>query len=123
MPDLEVIRGRAHDRGVDVLAPVLDLKLARHLGLHGKNVLAASAYLDKEKVGERALFCLDADTGSVKWQAPLRLNPWGGPSVQGDLVVVSGSTEAAIRMKLIDRPRRIRDSMAVTRRCDSAAPA
>jgi outer membrane protein assembly factor BamB len=55
-------------------------------------VLAASAFLDKEKVGERALFCLDARTGEQKWRAALAVNPWGGPSVQGKLVVVSGSS-------------------------------
>jgi outer membrane protein assembly factor BamB len=58
----------------------------------GTRVLAASAYLDKEQTGERGLFCLDARTGSVQWRSPLRINPWGGPSVTGDLVVVAGST-------------------------------
>jgi outer membrane protein assembly factor BamB len=55
-------------------------------------VLAASAFLDKEKLGERALFCLDAKSGKELWKAPLAINPWGGPSVQGDVIVVSGST-------------------------------
>src|SRR5438270_5718309 len=32
----------------------------------GDRVLAASAYLDHEKVGDRALLCLDAKTGEVK---------------------------------------------------------
>ena len=31
-------------------------------------------------------------TGKELWQAPLTLNPWGGPSVQGDTVVVTGSS-------------------------------
>src|SRR5207244_561537 len=52
----------------------------------------ASAYLDKEKLGDRAMYCLDAKTGDIRWKTPLKLNPWGGPSVAGDLVVVSGST-------------------------------
>jgi outer membrane protein assembly factor BamB len=55
-------------------------------------VLVASAFLDKEKVGERALFALDAKTGAVKWRRPLKYNPWGGPSVVGKTVVVGGST-------------------------------
>lgn len=55
-------------------------------------VLVASAFLDKEKEGSRALYCLDAKDGKVLWDAPLAINPWGGPSVQGDTVVVSGST-------------------------------
>jgi outer membrane protein assembly factor BamB len=58
----------------------------------GKSVLVASAYLDKEQAGDRALYCLDRDTGSIRWRAPLKLNPWGGPAVLGDLVVVSGSS-------------------------------
>lgn len=58
----------------------------------GDRVLAASAYLDKEMVGDRALFCLDAKTGKQKWKEKLTVNPWGGPSVQGEVVVVSGST-------------------------------
>jgi outer membrane protein assembly factor BamB len=58
----------------------------------GDKVLVASAFLDKEKVGDRALICLDAKTGDVKWRAPLKLNPWGGPSVIGETIVVSGST-------------------------------
>jgi outer membrane protein assembly factor BamB len=55
-------------------------------------VLATSAYLDKEKVGERALFCLDAKTGNELWKVPLSINPWGGPSVQNGAIVVSGSS-------------------------------
>jgi outer membrane protein assembly factor BamB len=58
----------------------------------GDKVLAASAYLDREKEGDRALYCLNAKTGAVLWRAPLKVNPWGGPSVEGGLVVVSGST-------------------------------
>jgi outer membrane protein assembly factor BamB len=58
----------------------------------GDKVLVASAFLDKEKVGDRALFCLDARTGDLRWRTPLKLNPWGGPSVLGDVIVVSGST-------------------------------
>jgi outer membrane protein assembly factor BamB len=57
----------------------------------GDKVLVASAFLDKEKVGDRALFGLDAKTGEKKWRTPLTLNPWGGPSVLGDVAVVTGS--------------------------------
>ncbi len=58
----------------------------------GDKVLCASAFLDKEGVGDRALFCLDAKTGKVVWRAPLKLNPWGGPSILGDTVIVTGGT-------------------------------
>jgi outer membrane protein assembly factor BamB len=60
----------------------------------GDKVLVASAYLDLEKVGSRALYCLDAKTGKELWHAPLAINPWGGPSVSGDTVVVTGSSIA-----------------------------
>ncbi len=55
-------------------------------------VFVASAYLDKEKHGDRAVFCLDAKDGKQLWRAPLGVNPWGGPTVAGDLVVVGGCT-------------------------------
>jgi outer membrane protein assembly factor BamB len=58
----------------------------------GDKVLAASTYLDQEKIGDRALFCLDAATGKVLWRTPLKFNPWGGPAVAGDTVIVSGGT-------------------------------
>jgi outer membrane protein assembly factor BamB len=57
----------------------------------GDRVLAASAYLDNEKVGDRALYALDAKTGEVKWRTALALNPWGGPTVSGDTIIVGGS--------------------------------
>ncbi len=58
----------------------------------GKQVLVASAFLDKEKVGDRAVFSLDTTTGEEGWRAPLTVNPWGGASVDGDTVIVTGST-------------------------------
>jgi outer membrane protein assembly factor BamB len=59
----------------------------------GDRVLVATAYLDREKVGDRAVYCLDAASGKkVHWRQALKLNPWGGPSVSGKTVVVGGST-------------------------------
>jgi outer membrane protein assembly factor BamB len=55
-------------------------------------VLVCTSYLGKEQAGERALYCLDAATGETVWKQPLALNPWGGASVLGDAVVVTGST-------------------------------
>lgn len=55
-------------------------------------VLVSSAFLDKEKVGDRSLICLDAASGKQVWKKGLKLNPWGGASVAGDTVVVSGSS-------------------------------
>jgi outer membrane protein assembly factor BamB len=54
-------------------------------------VLAASAYLDDDKTGERALFCLKPDDGSILWKTPLKLNPWAGPTV-GPYVLVGSSS-------------------------------
>jgi outer membrane protein assembly factor BamB len=58
----------------------------------GERVLVCSAFLDKEKTGDRAVYCLDAKTGKEIWRQPTPLNPWGGASVLGNLVVVAGST-------------------------------
>ncbi|HEX3313235.1 MAG TPA: PQQ-binding-like beta-propeller repeat protein [Gemmataceae bacterium] len=58
----------------------------------GGKVLVATAFLDKEQLGERAIYALEADTGKTAWKKALKLNPWGGPSVVGDTVIVTGST-------------------------------
>jgi outer membrane protein assembly factor BamB len=58
----------------------------------GNRVLAASAGLDLEKVGDRAMLCLDAATGATLWRTPLPLNPWAGPSVAKDTVVIGCSS-------------------------------
>ena len=58
----------------------------------GNRVLAASAYIDDDKVGKRVLVCLNAADGSVLWQTPLKVNPWAGPTVAGDLVLVGCSS-------------------------------
>jgi outer membrane protein assembly factor BamB len=57
----------------------------------GGKVLAASAFLDEERVGKRALFCLDAKTGDILWDAPIKHNAWAGPTVAGETVVVGSS--------------------------------
>jgi outer membrane protein assembly factor BamB len=54
-------------------------------------VLAASAYLDDEKEGERALVCLKASDGEVLWKIPLKLNPWAGPTVGSYILVACSS--------------------------------
>jgi len=54
-------------------------------------VLAASAYLDDEKEGERALVCLKAGDGAVVWKTPLQLNSWAGSTV-GPYVLVGCSS-------------------------------
>ncbi|OWK38339.1 PQQ-binding-like beta-propeller repeat protein [Fimbriiglobus ruber] len=66
----------------------------------GDKVLVCTSYLDQEKVGERALYCLNAATGETLWTKPLALNPWGGASVLGNTVVVSGSSVGYYYTKL-----------------------
>ncbi len=58
----------------------------------GDKVLVASAFLDKEKMGDRSLFCLNATTGQQLWTKKLSVNPWGGPTVGDGIVIVTGST-------------------------------
>jgi outer membrane protein assembly factor BamB len=58
----------------------------------GENVLAGSAFLESEKTGDRALFCLNAADGAIKWRRELKHNPWGGPTAAGDVAVVGCSS-------------------------------
>ena len=62
------------------------------LAVVGGNVLAASARLDMEKVGDRALHCLDAATGQTKWRTELTHNPWSGATVAGQTVLIGSSS-------------------------------
>ncbi|HJZ93532.1 MAG TPA: PQQ-binding-like beta-propeller repeat protein, partial [Gemmataceae bacterium] len=54
-------------------------------------VIVASAYLDDEKAGERALVCLNKADGSILWKTPLKHNPWAGPTA-GPYVLVGCSS-------------------------------
>lgn len=54
----------------------------------GDKVFVASAFLDKEKLGERALICLNAADGAQLWKAPLKYNAWAGATLAGDRVIV-----------------------------------
>ena len=58
----------------------------------GDRVLAASAYIDADKVGKRVLVCLNAADGNTLWETPLKINPWAGPTVAGGLVLVGCSS-------------------------------
>src|SRR5262245_10095352 len=62
------------------------------VNLIGDRLLVASAFLDKEKEGDRAVYSLEAKTGKEQWRGVLNVNPWGGPSVVDTLVVVTGSS-------------------------------
>jgi outer membrane protein assembly factor BamB len=58
----------------------------------GDRVYVSSAFLDKEKLGERALICLSAATGAQLWKAPLKFNSWAGATMAGSHVIVPCST-------------------------------
>lgn len=58
----------------------------------GGKVLVGTSFLDKEKTGERAIYCLDAKSGDKVWSEKLTYNPWGGASVGGDTVIIGGSS-------------------------------
>ncbi len=62
------------------------------VNLSGDKLLVPTAYLDKEKVGERALYALNAATGETVWKKELVYNPWGGASIAGDVAIVPGSS-------------------------------
>ena len=68
----------------------------------GRYVLVASAYLDEEKVGRRGVLCLEAADGSVKWEVILDVNPWAGPTVSGNTVLV-GCSSIRFDRKLIHK--------------------
>jgi outer membrane protein assembly factor BamB len=48
--------------------------------------------LDSEQQGERALICLQAADGKQLWKTPMKYNPWAGPVVAGNIVVIAGSS-------------------------------
>jgi outer membrane protein assembly factor BamB len=62
------------------------------LNLTGDLLLVPTSYLDQEKVGERAIYALNATTGETTWKRELTFNPWGGATVAGDRVIVPGSS-------------------------------
>ena len=59
--------------------------------LAGDKLIAASAYVEEDKAGKRVLECLNTADGNTIWETPLDVNPWGGPTVAGDLVLVGCS--------------------------------
>ncbi len=62
------------------------------INLAGDTLLVPTSFLDKEKVGERALYALSSATGETIWKRELTYNPWGGATVAGDVAIVPGSS-------------------------------
>ena len=58
----------------------------------GDRVIVASAFLDAEKTGDRAVVGLKLDDGSQIWKTSLKHNPWAGPTVSGDTVLIGCSS-------------------------------
>ncbi|HEX8914827.1 MAG TPA: PQQ-binding-like beta-propeller repeat protein [Humisphaera sp.] len=81
----------AKDRGWHVDAP---------LSVVGDKVLVASAYIDFDKVGKRVVAAVSAADGKPIWETPVEHNPWGGPTVAGDLVIV-GCSSIRFEKKLV----------------------
>jgi outer membrane protein assembly factor BamB len=79
------------------------------LAVSGERVLAGSAYLDEEKVGDRALICLAAADGALIWRVPLEHNPWGSPSLArgpgGRTAVLAGSSSIRYDPALVGEAR------------------
>lgn len=82
------------------------------LAVVGGFVYVASAFLDAERTGERALLALDAKDGRVVWKTSLNFNPWSGPTVAGDLILIGGSN---IRLEPRDIPQGRGEVLAIQR--------
>ncbi len=68
----------------------------------GDFVIAASAYLADEKEGKSCVICLRASDGSIVWETPLKYNPWAGPTVAGQTVLV-GCSSIRFDRKTLDK--------------------
>ncbi len=71
------------------------------IGVAADRVLVASAYIEEDKVGKRALLCLNAADGNPLWEQPLKINPWAGPTVAGGNLVLVGCSSIRFDKKLI----------------------
>ncbi len=74
------------------------------VALAGERVIAASAYIDADKVGKRCLVALNAADGATAWELPLPVNPWAGASVAGNVAVV-GCSNVRFERKLIPQAK------------------
>ncbi len=62
------------------------------VALTGERLLVPSTYLDKEQAGDRAIYCLNTADGSTLWRVPLKYNPWAGPLIVDNQVIVVTSS-------------------------------
>jgi outer membrane protein assembly factor BamB len=75
------------------------------VAVQGNRLLVASAYLDDEKVGKRALLCLRAADGTGRWETPLEINPWAGPTVADSATVLVGCSSVRFDPEAIDKAK------------------
>ena len=69
----------------------------------GDRLLAGSAHIEEDKVGKRAVLCLNANDGALLWEQPLKHNPWAGPTVTGGNLVIVGCSSIRYDTKLIPK--------------------
>jgi len=62
------------------------------LAVAGDRLLVASAYIDFDKAGKRVIAAVNAQSGQPLWETPIDINPWGGPTLADDLVIVGCSS-------------------------------
>ena len=77
----------------------------------GDRVILTSAFLDVEKTGDRSIIGLKLSDGGEVWKTPLKHNPWAGPTVAGDLVLVGCSS---VRLEPRDLPKAQGEVVAVS---------
>jgi len=66
-------------------------------------VIIASAYIEEDKVGKRAIICVNAADGAPVWEQPLKVNPWAGPTVAAGNTVIVGCSSIRYDIKLIPK--------------------
>lgn len=76
-----------------------------------ERVIVTSAYLEMEKTGDRAIIGLNLADGGQIWKTALKHNPWAGPTVSGDVVLVGCSS---IRLEPRDLSRAQGEVIAVS---------
>jgi outer membrane protein assembly factor BamB len=62
------------------------------VALADDRLVVASAFLETEQQGLRAVVCLNAANGKVLWKTPMKFDPWAGPVVVGQQVIVGCSS-------------------------------
>jgi outer membrane protein assembly factor BamB len=62
------------------------------VALADDRLFIGSAFLETEQQGLRAVVCLNAADGKVVWKTPMKFDPWAGPVIVGQQVIVGCSS-------------------------------